>query len=249
MASSDGVVIVVLGKGGSSKTATVGILGPALAEHGRRVALVDLDPDAILTDWLARDEDREAGVDDVLAGTLAVDQVTVPLRDGLDLVPAMEGLIDREQQPDLVAAMRALFASLRSSYDIVLVDTRGSIRSLLNIAAVEAGDFVLVPMQPAGGNLRATRVALTTASDCRTPVLGILPSRAGRGNMAKESIGLLQASGYHVFPAIPQNVKADEARPIGLPLGEYAPKSPAWLAYQDVAAGVIKALAKEAARG
>ncbi|MBV9293386.1 MAG: AAA family ATPase, partial [Frankiales bacterium] len=76
-------------KGGVAKTTTVASLGAALAELGRRVLVVDLDPQACLTFSLGLDPDTvELSVHDVLLGRVAASMAIHPTPDGPDLLPS-----------------------------------------------------------------------------------------------------------------------------------------------------------------
>ena len=84
-------------KGGVAKTTSVASIGAALAELGRRVLLVDLDPQACLTFSLGVDPDTvERSIHDVLTGRAEVGDVVVTCEEGLDLVPSTIDLAGAE---------------------------------------------------------------------------------------------------------------------------------------------------------
>jgi chromosome partitioning protein len=88
---STGPTVIALAnqKGGVAKTTSVASLGAALAELGKRVLLVDLDPQACLTFSLGVDPDTvERSIHDVLTAGVALEEVTVTTDDGPDLVPS-----------------------------------------------------------------------------------------------------------------------------------------------------------------
>src|ERR1700734_3149949 len=90
------VLAVANQKGGVAKTTTVHSLGAALAERGRRVLLVDLDPQACLTFSTGIDPDKlEVSLHDVLVGRSTAEEVLVVL-DDLDLLPASIDLAGAE---------------------------------------------------------------------------------------------------------------------------------------------------------
>jgi chromosome partitioning protein len=140
--------------GGSSKTSTVRDVGFVLARRGFRVLLVDLDPQASLTQWLGIDRD---GVDlaDTVFPALESDggSLPMPLRvHGLDVLPSTTALARAE--PALLSS--GAFAALRlrealrapafvGAYDVVLIDSPPSLGQI-TAAAVLASDFVVVPL-------------------------------------------------------------------------------------------------------
>ena len=146
-------IAVVNQKGGVGKTTTTISLGASLAELGRRVLLVDFDPQGSLSIGLGvvTDElessiynllmDRNAKVDDVLLKT------SVP---GMDLIPsdimlsgAEIGLVNevaREQ------TLKRILATVAPDYDVILIDCQPSL-GLLTVNALTAADLVLVPLQ------------------------------------------------------------------------------------------------------
>ena len=89
--SATGPTVIALAnqKGGVAKTTSVASLGAALAELGKRVLLVDLDPQACLTFSLGVDPDTvERSVHDVLTGGVTLQEVVLTTDDGMDLVPS-----------------------------------------------------------------------------------------------------------------------------------------------------------------
>ena len=91
------VVAVANQKGGVAKTTTVASLGAAFAELGKRVLLVDLDPQACLTFSLGVDPDTvDASVHEVLVGRAELADVIIECADGVDLVPSTIDLAGAE---------------------------------------------------------------------------------------------------------------------------------------------------------
>ncbi len=147
------VLAVVNQKGGSGKTTTAANLAAALADQGRRVLLVDLDPQATATLWLGFEPAAET-ISSALAGRVALETlVTATGVHGLDLLAGDPWLdvserrdFDGQQVPQL--AVRTAIERSRLDHDVVVVDTPGRL-SLLTIATLAAADHVVVPV-PAG---------------------------------------------------------------------------------------------------
>jgi chromosome partitioning protein len=174
-------------KGGTAKTTTVTNLAGVLNELGRRVLLVDLDPQASLTIGFGVDVSglRET-VYEVMIGDTALRDVIVPVREYVDLAPANINLSVAELQ--LVSEIRRedrlrhALAPIRDAYDYILVDCPPSL-GLLTLNALAAADSVLIPMSCDYYALVGVRLLLDTLRRVQErlnpdlAVLGVLPTR------------------------------------------------------------------------
>ena len=138
-------------KGGVAKTTTVASLGAALAEHGQRVLLVDLDPQACLTFSLGLDpEALELSVHDVLLGRVSAAMAVRPTDDGVDLLPSTIDLAGSEAmlltRTGREYVLRTALEEVADSYDWVLLDCSPSL-GVLTLNALTAADSVLIPLQ------------------------------------------------------------------------------------------------------
>jgi chromosome partitioning protein len=139
-------------KGGGGKTATAVSLAAVAREAGRRVLLVDLDPQASATRWLG--SVPEVGLSDVLGGEAPTSEALTEARpaedraDGsapaLDLLAADEGLIVVERQLGTYGDTLAL-RRVKGEYDLVILDGGPAVTSL-SANALYAADVVLVPL-------------------------------------------------------------------------------------------------------
>ena len=119
-------------KGGVAKTTSVASLGAAFAEQGRRVLLVDLDPQACLTFSLGVDPDAvESSVHDVLVGGTPVKDVVVSCEEGIDLVPSTIDLAGAEavllSRPAREYVLQGALDDVKRDYDIILLDCSPSL--------------------------------------------------------------------------------------------------------------------------
>jgi chromosome partitioning protein len=137
------VLAVANQKGGVAKTTTVHSLGAALAERGRRVLLVDLDPQACLTYSTGTDPDGlERSLHDVLVGRMPAADVILRA-DGIDLLPATIDLAGAEvhllTRPAREHTLARALKPVIGNYDMVLIDCPPSLGVLTINGLTAAG--------------------------------------------------------------------------------------------------------------
>jgi chromosome partitioning protein len=243
-------------KGGVAKTTTVASLGAALAELGRRVLLVDLDPQACLTFSLGLEPDSLAmSVHDVLLGRVSASMVIQPTADGPDLLPATIDLAGGEMQLltrtgreyALRAALEDLLAGSSSPYDDILIDCPPSL-GVLTINGLTAATEVLVPLQCETLSHRGVGQLLDTVADVKRltnrgmTVLGVLPTLYdGRTTHAREVLADITARyGLPVLdPPIAKSVRFAEAPACGRSVLTTAGRTPGAMAYRELARRLV----------
>jgi chromosome partitioning protein len=237
-------------KGGVAKTTSTLNLAVALAEAGKRVLTVDLDPQGNLTMSQGLNPDTiERSMYDVLVHRLPLDQVIhkgeIDLAvSSIDLAGAelaLSSMIGRER-----ALERALLPA-KAEYDYILIDTPPSL-GLLTINALVASDGVIVPVQCEYLSLRGLVQLENTLSMIRenlnplVAIQGILPTMFdGRTLHAREAVEILQENfGDLVFKTrIRKTVRYAEAPVKGLSVLKYEPQGSAAQAYRDLAKEVM----------
>jgi chromosome partitioning protein len=251
------VVAVANQKGGVAKTTSVQSLGVALAEQGKSVLVVDLDPQACLTFSLGFDpDDLTASLHDVLVRRAKVAEVRLEVKgvDGLSLVPAtidLAGaevhLLSRTGREHVLA--RALESVLRD-HDVVLIDCPPSL-GVLTINGLTAAEAVLVPLQCEALSHRGVGQLLETIDDVRQfaneqlQVLGVIATMYdGRTNHARQVLAEVgERYGLPVFePPVPKSVRFAEAPGLGRSVLQHAPSSPGAVAYRELATKVYAAM-------
>lgn len=259
------VVAILNQKGGVGKTTTAVNLGAALALRGRRVLLVDLDPQCNLTDHLGVEiEDDTPTMYDVLTCESGPGPGEAPLHrvgledvivatstEGLDVAPADEDLAGVEVEmagwPGREALLRRAIEELPPDrYDWVLVDCPPSL-GLLSLNAMAACTEVFITLQTEYFALRGlgqlTRVVEMVRSSIHTNlrITGILPTMVSPvTKLAKEVIAEVEKYfGNRMFATrIRQNVRLAEAPGHQQHIFDYAPRSAGARDYQALAAEV-----------
>ncbi len=219
---------VVNQKGGVAKTTTVVSIGAALAELGRRVLLVDLDPQACLSFSVGLDPEAvELSVHDVLLERVSPQLAIRQTEDGVDVLPATIDLAGAEAHLLMRAGreyvLQEALAEVSSDYDFVLLDCSPSL-GVLTLNALTAADVVVIPLQCETLSHRGVGALLDTVQEVQKrtnrdlKVLGVLPTLFdGRTNHARAVLADVGVRyGLDVLePPIPKSVRFAEAPAIG----------------------------------
>jgi chromosome partitioning protein len=243
------IIALVNQKGGVGKSTTAVNLGAALAVFGKRVLVVDADPQGNATTGLGIEKNRlERDIYNVLMQETALADVIVPTEiENLWLVPATINLAGADVE--LVAALsretrlRRALTPLAARYDYIFVDCPPSL-GLLTVNALVAADDCIIPVQAEfyalEGLAQLTNV-IGRVRDALNPALhvsGVLVTMFdGRTRLAVEVIGELE----RYFPQqifktqIPRNVRLSEAPSYGKPVILFDVKSRGAQAYFAVA--------------
>ena len=241
-------------KGGVGKTTSTINLGASLAEYGRRVLMVDLDPQGALSAGLGIAADRlDHTIYNLMLGpSTAMTDVLVPTGiEGVDLIPANIDLSAAEVQLiNEVGREHTLARALRPvlhAYDYVLIDCQPSL-GLLTVNALACAQGVIIPLAAEFFSLRGVALLVDTISKVRERInpdlseQGVLVTMYdGRTVHAREVVAMLhQRFGDLVYDTIiARTVKFPETTVAGEPITTYAPASSAAEAYRALAREVI----------
>jgi chromosome partitioning protein len=242
------VIAVANQQGGVAKTTTVASLGVALHELGRRVLLVDLDPQACLTFSLGLDpEALELSTHDVLLGRVSARMAVQPTADGPDLLPATIDLAGCEAmlltRTGREFALRGALEDQLSAYDVVLLDSPPSL-GVMTINVLTAADEVMIPLQCETLSHRGVGQLLDTVHEVQRltnrdlQVLGVLPTLYdARTTHAREVLAdVTSRYGLPVLePAIAKSVRFAEAPAAGRSVLRTAGRTPGAQAYRALA--------------
>jgi len=254
------VIAVVNQKGGTAKTTTVENLGIGLAREGKKVLLVDTDPQGSLTISLGypRPDELEITLFDLLNKTINEDSVSagegiLHQAEGIDLIPANISLAGLEvalvNTMNRERILKQFLEPVKGNYDYVLLDCMPSL-GMLTVNALAAADAALVPVQANYLSAKGLEQLLQTINKVKrqiNPKLrieGILLTMVdGRTNYGREISSLIRDTyGGHIKifnSGIPRSVRAAEISAEGKSIFLHDPKGKVAEAYQNLTKEVM----------
>ncbi len=246
------ILAVANQKGGVAKTTTVASLGAAMAELGRRVLLVDLDPQGCLTFSLGQDPDKlPVSVHEVLLGEVEPNAALVTTEEGMTLLPANIDLAGAEAMLLMRAgreyALQRALAKLEDEFDVVVIDCPPSL-GVLTLNGLTAAGEVIVPLQCETLAHRGVGQFLRTVNDVqqitnpKLTLLGALPTLYDSRTTHSRDVLLDIADRYDLpvlAPPIPRTVRFAEASASGASVIA-ARKNKGAQAYRQLAEALLK---------
>jgi len=248
------VIAMVNQKGGVGKTTSTVSLGAALAQYGRRVLLVDFDPQGALSVALgvpAHELDRTVYNLLMDEGCPAEDVIVSTSVPGLDLMPSNIDLSAAEVAlVNEVAREHALargLASVIDRYDYIIIDCQPSL-GLLTINALTAAHGVIIPLECEYFALRGVKLLTDTVTKVQgrlnpnLQLTGVLATMYDARTLHTREVleRVVDAFGDQVFhTVISRTIKFPDATVAGEPITVFAPSSPGADSYRQLARELI----------
>ncbi len=247
------IIAVANQKGGVGKTTTAINLSSCLAEKGKKVLAVDMDPQGNMTSGLGVDKNSventiydliigESGIEEVLRKNIMKNLDIIPAN--IDLSAAEIELIDVEDKEYIV---RNVIKDIKDNYDYIIIDCPPSL-SMLTINAMTTATSVLVPIQCEYYALEGLSQLIHTVDlvrDRLNPELEIegvvFTMYDARTNLSLQVVENVKDNLHqNIYKTIiPRNIRLAEAPSYGIPINEYDPKSAGSESYMRLAEEVI----------
>ena len=247
------IIAVSNQKGGVGKTTTSVNLAACVADAGKRVLLIDIDPQGNASSGLGQQAEEGLSVYEVIIGELEAEKAIVNTDFGLlDVLPSSIELAGAEIElvamPGREMLLRDALAPIKERYDYIFIDCPPSL-SLLTLNAMTAADSVLIPIQCEYYALEGVGQLMNTLQLVRkrlNPELAIegvvLTMLDGRTNLGLQVVQEVKKyfKGRVYGSIIPRNVRLSEAPSHGKPIHVYDGRSTGANAYRELAAEFIE---------
>lgn len=250
------IIAITNQKGGVGKTTTSVNLSSALANAGKKVLLIDLDPQGNASTGLGcKTNKRKFGsYGAIIKKTQIKDTILETSKENLFLIPATQDLAALEieiiQQPERERMLKNCLKAIENYFDIVIIDCPPSM-GLTTINALVAADKVLIPVQAEFYALEGLSLLLETLSKVRKlwnsslEILGLLLTMHDRRNLLHKQVeeDLKNHFKKSVFETIiGRNIRLAEAASFGKSIDEYDKFSAGCIAYENLGQEIIERL-------
>lgn len=253
------VIAISNQKGGVGKTTSAVSLASELALMGKRVLLVDFDPQGSATSGIGVELPEEGNdLFDVFFGRISLASIIKASQiNGLSVAPASKDLVGLEielgKTPGRELILKSELALLRAKHDYVLIDCPPS-SGLLTLNALGAADSILIPLQAEYYALEGLSALMRTVEFVQQTfnpdlkILGVFMTMFdSRTNLSNQVEGEARSFFHDLMfqTRIPRNIKLSECPSHGLPICLYDPTSAGAVAYRNLALEVDQRCASQ----
>jgi len=249
------VISVVNQKGGVGKTNLTTNLAAYLSSLGKKILLIDFDPQANATSGLGVEKSKK-GIYEILNKEMLLDEGIIEVKKNLFLIPANQDLVGATVEWVALAEretiLKKTLSSLPPNFDFVFIDTPPSL-GLLTVNSLTMADYLVIPVQAEYYALEGLSSLLNTVSLIKEnlhpglDILGAVITMYDKRSRLSEEVW---EELYRHFPGkifrtiIPRNVKLAEAPSFGKSVLDYAPFSPGARAYKRLAKEFITEISR-----
>ncbi|MCL2847359.1 MAG: AAA family ATPase [Firmicutes bacterium] len=233
------IIAVANQKGGVGKTTTSVNLAAFVALMGRRVLLVDIDPQGNTSSGLGVEKNKlEASIYDAIVGDAEASDVVVPTTvKNLAVLPSHITMAGLESEmvnlPNREKILRTILTPMRNHFDYIFIDCPPSL-GLLTVNALTAADSVLIPipgeffalegLSQLMNTIKLAKQHLNQQLEVEGVLFTLFDARSNLANSVADEV--IRFFGAKVFNTrIPRNIRLGEAPSFGLPIMQFDPKS------------------------
>jgi chromosome partitioning protein len=242
------VVSFINQKGGVAKTTTAINVAAQWAKSGKKILLIDLDPQSSATRAIFGDTEFQNTIYDVLTEEIeAQDAIVSSEGFGIDVIPSeimLSGIeIILASKFGRESILKRCLAEVKDNYDVIVIDCSPSL-GLLTVNALIASKDIVIPICPEYFSLKGIELILETLENIHTGlghkinVRGIIISKYRNRRIVEKVINDLHTK--YTIPVftnyIPESIVVEEAHHKHLPMIKFSPKNPAGLALANLAA-------------
>lgn len=249
------VIAIAIQKGGVGKTTTAINLSACVAEKGKKVLVIDIDPQGNTTTGFGIEKNElQNTIYELMLGEVSVKECIIPnvienlplslIPSNINLAAAEIELIDQDRKEYV---LKNELDWIKDQYDYIFIDCPPSL-SMLTINAMTAADSILVPIQCEYYAMEGLGQLIHTANLIKKKINPGLSMEGfvftmydSRTNLSEEVVQMVkEAVDEHIFETvIPRNVRLAEAPSYGQPINIYDSKSAGADAYRNLAAELI----------